>query len=98
MSSMEYNMDFCRPRYARIARAMGAVCADEAEGAREAVARVKQLTKQVGLPSFASLRVDQGDFERLAEMSVRNGSNPSNPRPMTKEDYLNILRAAYAGA
>ena len=95
---MEYNMDFCRPRYARIARAMGAVCADETEGAREAVARVKQLTKQVGLPSFASLQVDEGDFERLAEMSVRNGSNPSNPRPMAKEDYMNILRAAFAGA
>ena len=93
---MEYNMPYCMPRYARIARAMGAVFESEEEGAKEAVCRVKQLTKEVGLPAFASLHVDEQDFDAIAQMSVNNGSNGSNPRPMEKEDYLNILRAAYA--
>ena len=93
---MEYNMAYCMPRYARIARAMGAVFASEEEGAQEAVRRVKELTKEVGLPTFASLHVDEKDFDALAQMSVKNGSNGSNPRPMTQEDYLNILRTAYA--
>lgn len=93
---MEYNMPYCMPRYARIARAMGAVFESEEEGAKEAVRRVKQLTKEVGLPTFASLHVDEQDFDALAQMSVNNGSNGSNPRPMEKEDYLNILRTAYA--
>jgi len=93
---MEYNMPYCMPRYARIARAMGAVFESEEEGAKEAVRRVKQLTKEVGLPTFASLHVDEQDFDALAQMSVNNGSNGSNPRPMEKEDYLNILRMAYA--
>jgi len=75
---------------------MGAVFESEEEGAKEAVRRVKQLTKEVGLPTFASLHVDEQDFDALAQMSVNNGSNGSNPRPMEKEDYLNILRMAYA--
>lgn len=95
---MEYNMPWCMPRYARVARAMGAVFESEEEGAKEAVRRVKALTQEVGLPTFASLAVAEADFDALAEMSVRNGSNPSNPRPMGKEDYLNILRAAYGQA
>ena len=93
---MEYNMAYCMPRYARIARAMGAAFDSVEEGAKEAVRRVKALTKEVGLPTFASLHVDEEDFDALAQMSVNNGSNGSNPRPMEKEDYLNILRAAYA--
>ncbi len=93
---MEYNMPFCMSRYARIARAMGAVFETEEEGAMEAVRRVKALTKEVGLPSFASLHVSEDAFDALAEMSVQNGSNASNPRPMEKEDYLNILRTAFA--
>ena len=93
---MEYNMAYCMPRYARIARAMGAACDSVEEGAKEAVRRVKELTREVGLPTFASLHVDEKDFDVLAQMSENNGSNASNPRPMTKEDYLNILRAAYA--
>ena len=93
---MEYNMPWCMPRYARVARAMGAVFESEEEGAKEAVRRVKALTQEVGLPTFSSLAVAEADFDALAEMSVRNGSNPSNPRPMGKEDYLNILRLAFA--
>ena len=93
---MEYNMPFCMSRYARVARAMGAVFEREEEGAMEAVRRVKALTKEVGLPSFASLHVSEDAFDALAEMSVNNGSNASNPRPMEKEDYLNILRTAFA--
>ena len=93
---MEYNMPFCMSRYARVARAMGAVFEREEEGAMEAVRRVKALTKEVGLPSFASLHVSEDAFDALAEMSVNNGSNASNPRPMKKEDYLNILRTAFA--
>jgi len=75
---------------------MGVVCDDVEEGAKAAVRLVKELTQEVGLPTFASLRVAEADFEALAEMSVRNGSNGSNPRPMEKEDYLHILRAAWS--
>ena len=49
----------------------------------------------VNLPSFASLGVDPADFPRLAEMAFQNGSNGSNPRPMSTDDYMKILDMAY---
>jgi len=85
---MEYNMDYCREKYARIAAAMGFSYETAEEGARIAVEKIKQLTIDVKLPSFASLRVDPKDFPRLAEMAYQNGSNASNPRPLEVEDYI----------
>ncbi len=94
---MEYCMDSCLTRYARIGKAMGLEFHTEEEGAAAAVAAVKRLAAEVNLPSFASLGVKESDFEPLAEMSVKNISTMSNPRPMGKEDYLEVLRRAYAG-
>ena len=45
------------------------------------------------LPSFASLGVNVEDIEELAFNSSINGSNGSNPRPMTKEDYLTLIKS-----
>ena len=92
---MEYNMDYCQDRYARVATAMGLTWQTEEEGAAKAVAFVKQLTRDVGLPTFASLDPDPADFPKLAEMSVNNGSNEDNPRPMTAKDYEILLDIVY---
>ena len=92
---MEYNMDYCRDRYARVARAMGLAFASEEEGAQKAVEFVKQLTVDVELPTFASLDPDPADFPYLAEISFQNGSNGSNPRPMTAADYEVLLDRVY---
>ena len=92
---MEYNMDYCQDRYARVATAMGLTWQTEEEGAAKAVAFVKHLTRDVGLPTFASLDPDPADFPKLAEMSVNNGSNEDNPRPMTAKDYEILLDIVY---
>jgi len=91
---MEYNMEYCKERYARIARAMGLKPDTGSEGARAAVNAVKALAKEVKLPSFASLNVSQTDYAKIAEMSARNISTESNPRPMSEKDYLEVLLAA----
>ena len=92
---MAYNMDYCQEKYARVARAMGLSFQTAAEGAAAAVEAVKQLCRDVGLPTFRSLNVGQESFDLIAEMSARNISTGSNPRPMNKEDYLAVLRTAY---
>jgi len=89
---MEYNMSYCRDRYARIATAMGIAYEDYNDGARQAVAAVKQLATDVDLPDFNSLGVKESDFDELAHNSAVNGSNPDNPRPMDKSDYMTILK------
>ena len=93
---MEYNMAYCQEKYARVAKAMGLSFETVEEGAKAAVEAVKQLCRDVGLPTFRSLNVGEENFDQIAEMSARNISTGSNPRPMSKEDYLTVLRSAYA--
>lgn len=94
---MAYNMEYCKERYSRIARAMGAEFKTIDKGSKKAVDMVKQLTIEVNLPSFKSLGVAEKDFEPLAEMSAKNISTESNPRPMSKNDYLAVFKNAYNG-
>ena len=88
-------MDYCIDRYARVATALGLTFDTDAEGAAKAVAYVKQLTKDVELPTFASLDPDPADFPALAQMAFNNGSNGSNPRPMEVSDYEALLKIVY---
>jgi alcohol dehydrogenase len=92
---MEYNMEYSVERYARIAKAMGLSFENETEGAKKAVEAVKKLAVDVKLPLFSSLNVNTNDFEKIADMSVKNISTESNPRQMTKEDYLTVINNAY---
>jgi alcohol dehydrogenase len=89
---MAYNMEYCKERYARIAAAMGLPVENVDEAARQAVKTVEKLASDVHLPEFNSLGVQEKDLEELAVNSFKNGSNIDNPRPMAKEDYLNLFR------
>ncbi|MGD9151891.1 MAG: iron-containing alcohol dehydrogenase, partial [Desulfobacterales bacterium] len=90
---MEYNMEYCKEQYARIAVAMGMTYENIDEGARQAVMAVQQLAADVHLPEFGALGVQQNDLEELAVNSFKNGSNIDNPRPMTKDDYLSLFQS-----
>jgi alcohol dehydrogenase len=92
---MEYNMEYCRERYARIGEAMGLRFdrrTATAERSRATVEAVRQLALDVKLPLFAELGVKKEDFPAIAASSARNGSNPSNPRPMNEKNYLELLQ------
>lgn len=92
---MEYNMNYCIERYARIAKAMGLNFTTNKEGAVKAVEAVKKLALDVKLPMFSSLNVNEKEFDKIADMSLSNISTESNPRPMKKEDYLTVIKNAY---
>ena len=92
---MEYNKDYCVSKYARVAKAMGFEFKSDDEGADLAVKAVQQLALDVKLPLFSELNVEPKDFDILAKKSAINISTESNPRPMSKEDYLNVLNNAY---
>ena len=94
---MEYCMEYCEDHYARVARAMGLTPDKGRAGAEAAVNAVKQLAKDVRLPSFADLNVNPDDFDKIAEISAKNISTDSNPRPMAKEDYIAVLNMAMKG-
>lgn len=88
---MEYNLPETEYKYARIARAMGIEDKDDLIAAKKGIKHIRQLSKTIGLPSFSSLDINPDDFGRLAEMSVNNGSNFSNPRKIDKEAYLKLF-------
>ncbi|MBQ6949071.1 MAG: iron-containing alcohol dehydrogenase [Firmicutes bacterium] len=93
---MEYSMDYGKEKYARVAKAMGFVFDTDDEGAKLAVDAVQKLAKDVKLPLFSDLKgVSPADFDLLADMSAKNISTESNPRPMDKQDYLNVLQMAW---
>ena len=91
---MEYNMAYCQDRYAQVAQAMGAQAVGAGEGACAAVQAVKSLCRDIGLPALNTLGIRESDLDVLAEMSARNISTQSNPRPMDKDDYLEVFKRA----
>lgn len=92
---MEYNLPCVEYKYARIARAMGINMKNDYEAASRGIDYIKDISKKIGLPGIKSLNVKPDNFERLAEMSIKNSSNDSNPRKMTKEIYMQLFQKAY---
>jgi alcohol dehydrogenase len=92
---MEYSLPTAEFKYARVARAMGIEEKDDYAAAVKGIEYIKQLSREIGLPGIKSLNVNPEDFELLADMSVKNGSNDSNPRVITKEAYVMLFNKAY---
>jgi alcohol dehydrogenase len=92
---MEYNLPSVEFKYARIARAMGIDEQEDHKAAMKGIEYIKSLSKEIGLPGIKSLKIHKEDFVLLAEMSVKNGSNGSNPRNITTEEYIRLFNKAY---
>lgn len=92
---MEFSLPAAEFKYARVARAMGIEEKDDFQAALKGIEHIKKLSKDIGLPGLKALNVNPDDFELLAEMSVKNGSNESNPRKINKEDYVMLFNKAY---
>jgi 4-hydroxybutyrate dehydrogenase len=94
---MAFNLDAARARLARVAIAMGEdVRGDEAALARAAVARVRALGEELGLPPrLRDAGVREEDLPRIAEKAFEDASHRTNPRPCSAADLLEVARAAY---
>jgi len=92
---MEYNKSYAVEKYARIGKAMGLSFGNTGEGSDKTVEAVKKLASDVGLPAFSNLVDSKENFNLLAEMSLKNISTQSNPRPMDLDDYLFVIEEAF---
>jgi len=92
---MRLNLSYAEKKYARVARALGIDEKDEGLAALAGIERIEEISRDIGLPDFKSLGIDPKDFERLGELSFKNGSNASNPRPMTAADYTALFTAIH---
>lgn len=54
------------------------------------------LNRRLGLPpGLKALGVDEGIFDAIADASLADNAHKTNPRPLSKQDYLVLLKAAY---
>ncbi|MCF7934801.1 MAG: iron-containing alcohol dehydrogenase [Synergistales bacterium] len=87
---IEHNAQYCAERYTRIARLLQ----DDPEtwNASSLARWVRNLAERTQLPPFAELGIPETRFQALAEKSVSNGSNGSNPVALTQDEYLAIIQ------
>ncbi|SFK56487.1 iron-containing alcohol dehydrogenase [Brevibacillus centrosporus] len=95
---LKFNAADNKPMHAALARYMG--FASDADNEDQAIDKliggITELTQSLQIPRLKDLPgVREEDFPRIVELSMKNGSTPSNVRTITAEDYLAILQEAY---
>jgi len=97
---MDFSLTGNPTRYARIAQAMGEdISALSAlEAAQLGAKAVKKLIKDIKVPSLRELGVDKEKLDKLApkmaENAIASGSPANNPRPVTKEEIIELYKLA----
>ncbi len=92
---LAYNQSECFAKMADLAKEAGINESDKIKASDKFIQLIKDLSDQLSIPTFKDLKIGQDQFNKIAEMSFLNNSNPSNPRTLDEEDYLNILVNAY---
>lgn len=92
---MRFNMPVSIKKYVEIAKAVGvyeAGMTDE-QAAEAACNEIENLSKLVGIPQhLTELGIKEEDIPALAEQAITDVCTPGNPRPVTKEDILNLYK------
>jgi alcohol dehydrogenase class IV len=94
---LEFNRAVAAPRLARIASAMEPEArGDEPTLAARAVELVRELTAKLGIPArLRDAGVKAADLERIAAKAFEDASHQGSPRPCSREDLLELARAAF---
>lgn len=94
----EFSIPANLTKYVNIAKAMGIKSEglSDRETAQDGVEEIRMLVDDLMIPKFSQInKVNTKDFERLAKKCEVHISNGDNPRPLTAEDFLAILKTAY---
>jgi alcohol dehydrogenase class IV len=89
-------------RYGHIAKAMGENIAglSDLEAAQLAGKTIKELIKDIEIPSLKELGVDKEKLNQLApkmaEDAIASGSPGNNPRQATKDEIMELYKIAYS--
>jgi alcohol dehydrogenase class IV len=95
---MEFTLEQTAPRLRLVAEALGTDTRDlDATGAaKSAVAAVQDLIRALGVPhTISAVAEDPDKLPRIADHVMNDASVAACPRPVTREDVLELLRAAW---
>lgn len=95
---MELNLPVSARRYTEIARLAGIHEIDDYEAARMLIEKIKRISQRLKIPSVKDIGLAEALFPEIAQKAFANNSNPSNPREVRVEDYLEILFRAFRDA
>jgi alcohol dehydrogenase class IV len=89
---IRFNAPVLGAKLARMAAVLGTPA--EADAVADAVAG---LTARVGLPTgLKAMGVPRDVLPAIADAALKDHCHATNPRPATRQDYLDLLEAAYA--
>lgn len=95
---MTFNSLVCRDRLREVASAMGEPVEGltDREASLKAIAAVKTLIQEVGLPSsIREVGGSEADFPQMAQYALQDPTLLSNPRQAGLEDLIAIYRLAF---
>ena len=93
---MDYNKDYVGEKYRDIAIAMGVKGVEKMtkeEYGKAAVEAVRQLSRDVGIPTSLAGIVKEEDIPELARSAYEDACRPGNPRDVTVEDIEDIYKS-----
>ncbi len=94
---MRFNLIACVDKYASIAEVMGAQTDNMStrEKAEEAINMVRELARDVGIPSgLAELGLPEDSIPNLSRNAINDACFITNPRDADEDDIINIFRSA----
>lgn len=97
-NSLRFNLEVAEDRLVLAARAIGVtVSSDRPElAAAQVVAVVDNLVEQLQVPqNLRELGLPEGQFETIADDVMADPQTYWNPRPVAREDVIQLLKAAW---
>ena len=93
---MQYNLQTCPDKFAKIACAMGAdgTGVSQTTLAETAVSEVRRLLRDIDFPCFADFYFSDAELDEMAEIGASNSLIPLNPRPIDRQQARKIYQAA----
>ena len=95
-TGLEYNKPVAGKRYRAIAQAMGVEGVDQMTGdqaADAAIAAVKQLSQDVGIPQNLNGILKEEDVQFLSQSAFADACCPGNPRDTSEEEIAQLYRS-----
>lgn len=95
---MEFSLIGCPEKYARVAQALGEKVENLSTitAAQRAVSAVRELCRDLKIPSLTEIGVNPADFLKLAPKmasdALASGSPNNNPRQATQEDIIELYK------
>ncbi len=95
-TGLEYNAPVAGGRYRAVGRAMGVEGIDgmsDEDAAKATIAAVKQLSKDVGIPTDLKGILKEEDVQFLSESAYADACCPGNPRDTSVEEIAALYRS-----